>query len=198
MQPQRHALPAPTRRRAVDAVRLAAPSHPGRPRDAAARRLKDHRRRPGPQGGQGALQRRTEALRHPDHRRRGGRLRHLRHVRRRARARRGCAPLVSEAAATAQGLFGPGGGDLSSVAATAVVRALVLPRPCRGSGGLAPILVRRGPEGQRQRGGSLSPVQPVRSSPTDPPHTHNTERPSPPTVLDAQRLSPLLRQVTRS
>ena len=64
---------------------------------------------------------------------------------------------------------GRGGGDLSSVAATAVVRALVLPRPCRGSGGLAPILVRRGPEGPRQRGGSLWPVQPVRSSPTDPP-----------------------------
>jgi hypothetical protein len=55
--------------------------------------------------------------------------------------------------------------------ATAVVRALVLPRPCRGSGGLAPILVRRGPEGPRQRGGSLWPVQPVRSSPTAPP-TH--------------------------
>ena len=66
---------------------------------------------------------------------------------------------------------GRGGGDLSSVAATAVVRALVLPRPCRGSGGLAPILVRRGRGSVGARYGLSSPC--ARPPRTPPPHLRN-------------------------
>ena len=76
---------------------------------------------------------------------------------------------------------GRGGGDLSSVAATAVVRALVLPRPCRGSGGLAPILCPEAPGGAAAAWG-LAIACPARALVPHgpPPHTH-TERPSPPT-----------------
>ena len=82
------ARPARLQPRHADGTRHFSHHHRG-PRHAAPRRLEDHRCRPGSEGGPRAVQRRAEAVRHPDDRRRGRRVRHLRHVRRRARAWRG-------------------------------------------------------------------------------------------------------------
>ena len=59
-----------------------------RPRDAAPRRLEDHRRRQQRQGRPRPPERGPKIARRADHDRRGGRLRLQRHVRRRARPRR--------------------------------------------------------------------------------------------------------------